>query len=244
MALQAQGQSITAIAARVGLSRMTVRTYVHAGSCPEWAPRRTRLRAGTRYGESLRTRWDEGVQDALPLWQELHGRGYRGSLRTVQRAVQPWRRGPALRGRYTRRLRRPPSASTWAHRPPSAAQAVWLLLRPLARLTGDQQVMSHRLLAAAPEIQQAGQQLMTFRRLLQERDAPGLEPWLTTAAASAVREVRAFAASLRQDPPAVQAALDYAWSSGPVEGQVTKIKLVKRQMYGRGNFDLLKRRVM
>ena len=59
-----------------------------------------------------------------------------------------------------------------------------------------------------------------------------------------MREVRGFAASLRQDQAAVQAALDYAWSSGRVEGQVTKIKLVKRQMSGRGSIDLLKRRVM
>lgn len=104
--------------------------------------------------------------------------------------------------------------------------------------------MRLRLLEAAPEVQQALTELIVFRRLLHERETAALEPWLRVAEASAVREVRAFAAGVRRDQAAVQAALEYAWSSGRVEGQVTIIKLVKRQMYGRGNFDLLKRRVM
>ena len=104
--------------------------------------------------------------------------------------------------------------------------------------------MRQRLLDAAPELQQAWQEISAFRRLLLERDAPGLEPWLRAADASPVREIRAFAVSVRRDQAAVQAALAYPWSSGRVEGHITKIKLVKRQMYGRGSVDLLKRRVM
>ena len=64
------------------------------------------------------------------------------------------------------------------------------------------------------------------------------------AEASTVPEVRSLAAGVRRDQPAVQAALDYEWSSGRVEGHITKIKLVKRQMFGRGSLDLLKHRVM
>ena len=71
-----------------------------------------------------------------------------------------------------------------------------------------------------------------------------VEPWLSMAEASTVPEVRSLAAGVRRDQPAVQAALDYAWSSGRVEGLITKIKLVKRQMFGRGSLDLLKHRVM
>ena len=59
-----------------------------------------------------------------------------------------------------------------------------------------------------------------------------------------MRELRSFAANLRRDLPAVEAALTYDWSSGQVEGQVTKIKLVKRQMYGRAKLDLLRKRVL
>jgi transposase len=244
MRLHAEGLSITAIAAEVGLSRMTVRKYVRAEGFPEWPSRRTRLSAGTVHGEYLHRRWAEGVQDALTLWRELQQQGYRGSLRSVQRAVVPWRTGPTLRGRHTRRLGRKPQAVTWDHRPPSAAQAVWLLLLPLDRLTPEQQMMRQQLLDAAPEVRQAFNEIMAFRRLLHERDSTALEPWLKMAEVSAVPEIRSFAAGIRRDQAAVQAALDYAWNSGCVEGHITKIKLAKRAMYGRARFDLLRRRVL
>jgi transposase len=244
VALHAQGHSLTAIAAQVGLSRPTVRTYVRAGRFPERSARRTLLSPGTTHGEYVRTRWQEGVQDAQVVWDELRTRGYRGTVRTVQRAVAAWREGPALRGRHTRRLPRRATPATWDHRPPSAAQAVWWLLRPVETLTAEEQQCRQRLLAAAPDVQVALDQLLAFRQLIHERDVSALAPWLRRAEASTVAEVRAFAASVRRDRAAVQAALDHAWSSGPVEGQVTKIKLVKRQMYGRANFDLLRRRLL
>ena len=201
------------------------------------------LRPGTRLGDYLRSRWQAGVQDAVLLWQELHARGYRGTARSVQRTVAPWRDGPALRGHHARRLQ-PPRAAAPACRPPSARQAAWLLLRPRDALTVEEQQLRHRVLTATPEIEQAHVAIQAFRHLLRERDSEALEPWLATAEGSAVRELRAFAASLRKDQAAVQAALDYPWSSGRVEGHITRIKLVKRQMYGRGSVDLLERRVM
>jgi len=111
-------------------------------------------------------------------------------------------------------------------------------------LTPEEQQLRQRLLTAAPEVEQAHMATSAFRQLLHERDASALVPWLMMAATSPVREVRAFGASIRTDQAAVQAALDYEWSSGRVEGLITKIKLVKRQMYGRGSRELLKRRVM
>ena len=121
---------------------------------------------------------------------------------------------------------------------------MWLLLLPLDRLTAHQIVMRQRLLESTPEIQHAVEELTAFRELLHVRDTIGLEPWLSMAEASTVPEIRSLAASVRRDQPAVQAALDYEWSSGRVEGLITKIKLVKRQMFGRGSLDLLKHRVM
>ena len=104
--------------------------------------------------------------------------------------------------------------------------------------------MRQRLLEAAPELQQALHEILAFRRLLHERDSTALEPWLNMAEGSAVAEIRSFAASIRRDQAAVQAALDYAWNSGCVEGHITKIKLTKRAMYGRARSDLLRRRVL
>jgi transposase len=243
-ALHQQGWLLADIGAEVGLSQPTVRKYVWATSFPEWGPRRTALGPGTRHGEHLRTRWRAGVHDATVLWQEVRAQGYRGTLRSVQRAVRAWRDRPLPPVGHTPRGPRPAPAATWDHRPPSPTRAAWLLLGQWETLTPEEQQLRQRLLAAAPEVEQAHAAISSFRQLLHERDASALMPWLALAAASPVREVRAFAASVRKDQAAVQAALEYAWSSGCVEGHITRIKLVRRQMYGRGSLDLLKRRVM
>jgi transposase len=100
------------------------------------------------------------------------------------------------------------------------------------------------LVEGAGEIQEAFTLVDSFRRMMRIRDQAALDPWLEEAERAAVPELRGFAASLRRDYAAVDAALAHAWSSGQVEGQVTKIKLVKRRMFGRGTFDLLRRRVL
>jgi len=244
VALREQGWSITAIGEQVGLSRPTVRKYLQAGAFPEWPARRTALSAGTPHAEHLRRRWMDGCHDATTLWQELRGRGFRGSLRTVQRAVAGWGARPRRRGRAAKLPRPPDTVAPPPARPPSARHAVWLLLPPVDQLTPTQQAMRRRLLAAAPAVEAALTLIDTFRRLIRERDGAALEPWLQAAEASPVPELRTFAAGLRRDHPAVAAALAHPWSSGQVEGQVTRIKLIKRQMFGRAKFDLLRKRVL
>jgi transposase len=71
-----------------------------------------------------------------------------------------------------------------------------------------------------------------------------LEEWLRRAEASGIDEIKRFVSKLRQDLDAVIAGLSLPWSQGQTEGQVTKLKLIRRQMYGRGNFDLLRKRVL
>jgi transposase len=151
---------------------------------------------------------------------------------------------PPRRGRAARAPGPAPLPASPRPQPPSARQAVWLLLRPSEDLEPGQQVMRARLLAASPEIQEALALVETFRTMVHDRDAAALDGWLHAAEISSLREMRVFAAGLRRDRPAIEAALTYPWSSGQVEGQVTKTKLIKRQMYGRANFDLLRTRVL
>lgn len=80
--------------------------------------------------------------------------------------------------------------------------------------------------------------------MVRTRAAEALPTWLTRAEKSKMPEITAFAANLRRDYAAVEAALTYEWSSGQVEGRVTKTKLRKREGYGRSNFDLLRKRVL
>ncbi len=244
VALHGAGWSITAIAARMGLCRPTIRKYVQADAFPGIAPRRIALRAGSAHAAYLRRRWDEGCRDAKALHKELRARGFDGSVRMVQRAVAGWREDPGRRGRRAPTARPGEQAAPPRPHPLSPRQATWLLLRPVADLNNEERTMRARLLAAAPAIRLTLTAVDAFRRMVLGRDRGALDPWLEAAEVSAVPAVRTFAASVRRDYAAVAAALEYAWSSGQVEGQVTKIKLRKREMYGRGKLDLLRRRVL
>ena len=225
-ALHRAGWSITAIAARVGLCRPTVRTYVQADAFPGIAPRRTALHAGSAHAAYLRRRWSEGCRDAQALHQELRARGFDGSVRMVQRAVAGWREDPGRRGRRAPVAREGENAVLPQPRLLSPRQATWLLLRPVADLNREERAMRGRLLTGAPAIRLALTTVDAFRRMVCGRDRTALDPWLEVAAASPVPAIRAFAASIKRDYAAVAAALEYAWSSGQVEGQVTKINNV------------------
>ena len=86
--------------------------------------------------------------------------------------------------------------------------------------------------------------MQTFGRIVRERSAVALDHWLEAATTSGVGELKRFAASLRRDYAAVSAALSLVWSNGQLEGQINRLKGIKKAMYGRGKFDLLRRRVL
>jgi transposase len=99
-------------------------------------------------------------------------------------------------------------------------------------------------LQLSPEIKHAQELAVGFVGLIKERRARDLRGWLIEAGRSGVAEFRSFANGITSDFQAVRAALEYEWSQGQVEGQVHRLKLVKRRMYGRGNLDLLRARVL
>jgi transposase len=95
-----------------------------------------------------------------------------------------------------------------------------------------------------PDVARAEPLVQGFQTMLRERQVDQLEAWLKQAQGCGVRELRRFALGLRQDYAAVRAALEYSWSQGQTEGQVNRLKQIKRQMYGRAKFDLLRLRVL
>ena len=94
------------------------------------------------------------------------------------------------------------------------------------------------------DIEVVRDRMQAFQQLIRERQADVLPAWLEQAEQCAVPVMRGFAASLRQDYAAVAAAMEQVWSNGQVEGQITRLKLIKRQMYGRAKLDLLKARLL
>jgi len=111
-------------------------------------------------------------------------------------------------------------------------------------LTDEERTLRTRVLAGTPALGASLAGVEAFRALVRTQERAALDPWLEAATTSTVAAIRTFAAGVHRDYKAIAAALEYAWSSGQVEGQVTKIKLRKRQMYGKGNFDLLRRRAL
>ena len=86
--------------------------------------------------------------------------------------------------------------------------------------------------------------MRSFHQHLTNWHVDKLEPWLAEALDSNLEELKNFARGLRQDYEAVKLAFTLPWSNGQVEGQVTRLKMLKRQMYGRAGFKLLRRRIL
>ena len=246
VALDRQGASQVQIAAQVGIGRKTVRRFLRAGTFPERVPTPRRSSMLDPFESYLRERWAAGCHNSLQLWREIRERGFTGAASLVRRRVGRWRAVP--------RRRIPPrgaGATTDAGGPPeepmrvpSARQARWFLLHPESRLRPEEQLWRDTLLGYDPEIQAARDLAVAFGALVRERDHAALAPWLTKATASDLPEFHGFAVVLERDRPAVEAALTSEWSSGQTEGQITKLKLQKRQLYGRAGFSLLRKRAL
>ncbi|TAK27434.1 MAG: transposase [Myxococcaceae bacterium] len=219
----------------MGLSRVTVRKYLRAPTCPTRAPRRTKVGTLTGFDTHLRTRWEAGCRDAVVLWQELRTHGFQGTYRTVQRHVAGWRTGEgAPKGTRT----------AMSAKAPSPRQARWWLTLPSERLSASQRRFVEVLLRDSDRARNAQRLAVAFGRVMRGRYAPALDEWMVEAEASEVVEFRDFVETLRYDVEAVRAAITSPWSNGQTEGQVNKIKMLKRQMYGRASVDLLRQRLL
>jgi transposase len=126
---------------------------------------------------------------------------------------------------------------------PSAKDASWMLLRP-EKLDDEERKVVELLLRLSPEVARAQELALNFTEMIRERRADALRQWLIDALRSEIPELVSLANGLTDDLRAVKAALEYEWSQGQVEGQVHRLKLIKRQMYGRANLDLLRARVL
>ncbi len=244
--LHQQGLGVRAIARQLHIGRRVVRQYLAVPAFPERAPNRLRRTLLTPYEPYLRMRWEAGCQNAAALWRELRAQGFTGTESFVRQQVRRWRVTPGQPGKPARASST--ERGTPAIPPPvrvvSPRQAVWLFLRDEDDLTVAQRAYRAELLRCCPDIASALPLVEEFQRLVRAHDTPALVAWLSAAETSDLREFREFAGGLRRDHAAVAAAVACEWSSGQVEGQVTRLKLVKRSMYGRAGFPLLRQRFL
>jgi len=241
LALRAQGQSIRAIARRTGLNTRTVQRYVEADGFPEIQPRARRHTHLERFIPYLQERWDAGCHNAKRLWRDLRARGFTGGYTTVSDYLHAWRATPGQQAHAPRRAAGPPPPATTTY---TARQTLWLLLRPGAALTPDEHAYLTRLALTCPLVTLAQALVQEFRTLLQEHDVDGLYVWLRGTQACPIPELCRVAKGMWLDRQAIEAAVTLEWSNGQVEGQVNKLKALKRGMYGRAKLDLLRQRVL
>jgi transposase len=228
--LHAEGSSQRAIGRELGLDRRTVKKYLLAETFPGAKLRSVSTPSTVQpYAAHVAQRCQDGAT-MQTIWEELREQGYTGSYSSVQRFIK--RHGLARGGTAA-----PPPRQL------SARAASILLLTPIAHLSEERAALRERLEAECPALRDTGERAGALLTIIRDRDGAGLQPWLDAAQEKGVPEVQRFAAGLVWEQDAVQAALEEPWSTGQVEGQITKLKLVKRSMYGRAKIDLLEARM-
>ena len=232
--LQAEGVGLREIGRRLHLARKTVRRFAHADSFPERQPRPPQPSLLTPYEAYLRRRWAEGCHTATVLWQEVRARGFRGGYSAFAGHLKRWRDHAGSRS----------TALPPAPKPISVQQASWQLLQPAETLPPEDQAYVQALQQRCPDVTLLQKLAHAFAELVRKRQGAKLTLWLEQAEHSGVAELRGFARSLRLDGAAVRAMLRLPWSNGPTEGHINRLKTLKRQMYGRAGWPLLKRRFL
>jgi transposase len=235
--LAAHSWTQQAITNHLQISRSTVGKYM---ALDHFIDRRHNSHSASAepYRAYLEHRWAEGCTNRRELWHELQEQGFTGGYISVWRVTCTWV------------LPVSPQATT----PPPTVQprpglrtprqVAWVLTREEGELKKKDVAYRAALCQNCPEIALAAELVRGFATLVRERKPGALDAWLEQAESSGLRELRRFALGLRQDYAAVRAALEEPWSQGPTEGHIQRLKTLKRQMYGRASFGLLRQRVL
>jgi transposase len=254
--LHEQGMNMLAICRSLGMSREAVRRYVHADSFPERRrpPRQPSIL--DPFEPYLGKRWQDGCRNASRLWREIREQGYPGTPRRVlqwarQRREEP---APSTPGRYQatmakrcqKRTLRDPIGK--ADRTPSPKRLVWLLLGDPEDLVDAEREALDEMFKAATDAAVIYPLIQKFKKMIKNTSSGGqaerFDGWLKAALTSGVKDFETFALGLKREQSAVEAALTLPYSNGQTEGQINRLKLIKRQMYGRASFLMLRQRVL
>jgi transposase len=232
--LHVEGVTLREISQRLGLARNTITKLLAAPEYPGVPSRgQSQPQVAAPFHDYLVERWNAGIHNIRQLQREICEQGYTGTYSALWNYLQPWQRT-----RPAKRASKHPDAA------PTPRQAAWALITHPDKRTELQKQQVALWSDACPELSKTHDLAQAFGTLVRSRQADQLDNWLNAARDSGIAIWTRFAASLKSDYDAVSNALKLPWSNGPVEGNIQRLKLVKRQAYGRANLDLLKARVM
>ncbi len=224
--LLADGHGIRTIARHLGWGRHTVQRYARAATWQElvdgrWqAPRASKL---DPFKPHLHQRTEEGCGNAAQLFREITACGYDGSYSTVRDYLDQHR----------------PDKAPLTPPPPTVREVTGWLTRHPDNLTEDEQPQLKALLTRCPELAAASDHVRSFATMLTKLTGEDLPQWISGVREAGLPGLSSFAKGLEQDLDAVTQGLTTHWNSGPVEGRVNRIKMIKRQMFGRAGLPLL-----
>jgi transposase len=232
--LRQQGLTPKQIAARLVMNERTVRHWLQQQTAPDVRPRRKYQSSFDAYAPYVLERWKSGCRTGAQLWREIAAQGYPGSARMVSSFLQTLKSTEIV-----------PQATPSSPLPRYASKsALWLFLHRPADLETAQQADLATFRQLHPSLNAVYELVQDFLQMMRKREGERLDVWLTRVQESRLPELQSFAHGVEEDYDAVKAGLTLSLNNGQVEGQVTKIKLIKRMMYGRAEFPLLRQRVL
>lgn len=247
-ALRKQGYKIEDIAHHLGMGKRTVYTYLSHESFPEWqSPNRQHNSGLDPYKPYLIEQWQQGKRHAKRLFEEIQQHGFAGSYAMVARYLQPLRQShppmrPAPESLNELPGRGPaPKVKRASQKALSARRAAWLILQRPETLDDEQEQLLEKL-ATQPELSEAISLAQGFLDVVRQRLPEQLDDWLKNAMSGSIKAFQTFAKGLIEDYDAVKAGVTLEISNGQVEGQNNRLKMLKRQMFGRAGLDLLAKR--
>lgn len=226
-----QGHGLRAIARHLQCGRHVVQCHARAATWQETVkgPQKQRSSQLDPFKPYLNQRWEAGITNVVKLYQEIIPLGYQGSYSTVCNHLGP---------------RRPTTPKPTTPTPPSVRKVTGWLTRHPDNLTETEKEQLAALQERCPELNAAAIHIRTFAEMLTGLTGHNLPAWITAASNDDLPSLSSFARNLDNDLAAVTAGLTTSWNSGPVEGNVNRIKMLKRQMFGRANLDLLRVRIL
>ena len=240
--LREEGFTQKEIAHRLGMAERTVRHWFTRG-IPYGKPelRHKRRRGFDPYAAYVRERFLQGNRNGLQLWPELQAQGYKGGSGAVYRFLARLKQSSAPTGGKTQHSQAAPDVliSQW-----TAKQAVWWFLRDPSDMKKKEQETLLAIRQTSPTADLAYGFAQDFMDMLRHREGERLDVWLDQVRASPLPELQRFVRSIQRDKDAVLAGLTLQESNGVVEGKINKLKLIKRMMYGRAKFPLLRQRML
>jgi transposase len=243
--MQAQGMRAFEIVKVTGISRGRVDKWLRLAECPPQNKMAPRPGMAEAFREELRRLWEQGCQNGKKLLEEVRKLGYVGSYSGLVSLVSEWREqkrtaekacapAPCEAGET-------PAVIPMRHVSPQEAAAV--LSKPKPMLNARQRKIVE-FLKRTPDFVRMRHLVLSFRSILRHGRVDTLKRWIKEAENAGIAAISRFVGQLKRDQRAVENAVAYGWSNGPVEGHINRLKAVKRHMYGRAGFELLRSRIL